>query len=84
MKELFEGALVHYVLPADSNHPGENRPGWIVKIWNKQHPFTSNLVVLIDGYNDYAITPTQTTIWVTSRNYSESKEPGTWHWVDES
>lgn len=87
MKELFEGALVHYVLPADSRHPGENRPAWIVKIWNKNEPYTSNLCVLIDGSNDYSQPPgvdAQMTMWATSRSYSKDKEPGTWHWVDES
>jgi hypothetical protein len=80
---LAEGKIVNYVLP-DGRSQGEIRPAIIVRVWRNVPPDLieqgySNLVVFVDGTNDYPDTQ-GCTIWATSRVYSDDKEPGTWHW----
>lgn len=83
MDGLTEGRMVHYVLPHGRSQ-GEHRPAIVVKLcppeWN-YHEGTVQLQVFTDGTNDgeqYA----SGMCWATSVQYSESKEPGTWHWIE--
>jgi len=80
---LTEGSIVNYVLP-DGRSQGEIRPAIVVRVWRNVSPELieqgySNLVVFIDGTNDYPDADGHT-IWATSKVYSEGIEPGTWHW----
>jgi len=84
------GASVLFVLPPRAEDPeqrGAPRPAIIVAVHNGQ---TVNLQVCIDGENDrtrlastdragfgQAVPPM---VWRTSIPYSETHEPGTWHW----
>lgn len=57
----------------NSVEAGEHCPMVIVKVWN-----TDGLIngkVFLDGYDDH---------WVTSRSFSEQKEPFTWHWIEKA
>ncbi|ACC81153.1 hypothetical protein [Nostoc punctiforme] len=79
---ITEGTHVLYVLP-DGRNKGEIRPAIIVKLWRDVSPELiaqgySNLIVFIDGTNDYPDADGHT-VWATSKVYSEDKEPGTWH-----
>lgn len=87
------GRIVHYVLaepdvPARSQgQVGKHRPAIVTDVFGE----LANLMVFTDGANDgqqpqgvtalgraMAFAP----IWVTSRAYNESGEPGTWHWPE--
>lgn len=85
MDGLTEGRIVHYVLP-DGVSKGEHRPAIIVKVWN-QETGCCNLSVFQDWSNDKAA-PTgdgaSGVFWATSRLYSETAEPGTWHWIEKA
>jgi hypothetical protein len=80
LENLTEGPLVHYVL-----NRGEHRPAFIVKVWDKARG-TVNLIVLIDGSNDWRSIgregPWSPMIWETSKLYSEEPKPGTWHFPE--
>jgi hypothetical protein len=86
---LTEGRRVHFVLGDDSLSPGEHRPADVIKVWNKENG-CSNLVVHVDGSNDYNEYLTDTggrrqpvlARWKTSVLYSENKEPNTWHFIE--
>lgn len=45
----------------------------IVHVWSAAG--TVNGQVVLDGASNY---------WVTSRQFSETKEPGTWHWIEKA
>lgn len=84
LDRMFVGAIVHYVFQT-----GECRPAVIVRIWDHEHiNGCCNLVVLTDGSNDAmrsvedAKKDAVTTLWQTSRLYSEKQEPLTWHWPE--
>ena len=80
---LTEGRIVHYVLDkglGDRGEEGEHRPAIIVKVWDHGMG-TSNLQVFTDGLND-GHPHDQGTVWKTSIQYSEEKEPGTWHFIE--
>lgn len=95
MEGLTEGRMVHFVL--DEN---EHRPAVIVKVWRKWGPDgksliapdngCSNLQVFTDGINDrYHADHLPKGFeggiaWKTSVLYSESKEPNTWHWIEQA
>jgi hypothetical protein len=87
MDGLIEGRIVHYVLLESYAHDkGEHRPAIIVKVFESiKANGTVNMVVFLDGYNDtreeIAGKPVLMA-WATSVHYSESKEPGTWHWPE--
>jgi hypothetical protein len=87
MEGLIEGRIVHFVMPS-----GEHRPAIVVRVWRDLSGAPegySNLLVFVDGTNDVKPSllaspfpePT-TTLWETSKHYSDSKEPGTWHWIE--
>lgn len=85
MEGLTEGRMVHFVLD-NGNSPAPHRPAIIVQVWN-QDTGCANLIVLVDGRNDYSELRSegvQTTIWKTSILYSDGKEPGTWHWIEKA
>ena len=73
------GDDVHYVLP-DGRHPGEHRPAKIVKVWSDT---CVQLVVFIDGSNDYEGCDKAPMQWRTSVVLDEAeKKPGTFHYVE--
>ena len=74
MNDLTEGRIVHFVM-AD----GQHRPGIVVRVWSAT---CINLILFVDGSND-GYDPNLPLDWKTSIVYSsESKEPGTWHWIE--
>lgn len=94
MDGLTEGCIVHYVLP-DGICKGEHRPAIIVKVWSDTG--TVNLTVFTDHQNDYKLhnldvhEKSENTnldngehgiMWATSVVYDETKQEGTWHWIE--
>lgn len=82
MEGLTEGRIVHYVLP-DGRSAGAHRPAIVVMVCPKEWgypPGAAQLQVFVDGTNDYQ--NYSGSIWATSVQYSEGKEPGTWHWIE--
>lgn len=80
MVGLTEGRIVHFVMDKGT-HKGEHRPAMIARIWNAETGYV-NLWLFQDGTNDgeeFSDRPT----WVTSVNYSDAKEPRTWHWIEQ-
>lgn len=95
MNGLTEGRIVHYVL-----QNGVHRPAIVVKVWRYSEPVQnesdevvytipengcSNLQVFTDSdperkYNDQLDPVT----WCTSVLFSETKEPHTWHWIEQA
>ena len=86
------GQIVHYVIKE-----GEHRPAIIVAVWpnefpgNADHPEGVNLQVFIDGRNDWAyidevsdkqIHAINMSVWITSAEYSNLHQVGTWHWPE--
>jgi hypothetical protein len=54
----------------------EHVPAIVVRVWDRTGPTgTVNLQCLLDG-NDQ--------LWVTSTQYSDGKEPRTWHWIEKA
>lgn len=51
---------------------GDHCPAIVVRVWSTS---TANLQVFLDG-NDV--------LWETSRAFSETPEPGTWHWIEKA
>lgn len=85
LKGLRVGAQVNYVLKqsdfpgAQTSVEGQIRPAVVVNDWpnlNRDDGYC-NLQVFTDGRNDGLESGLS---WATSRVYSETKEPGTWHW----
>ena len=96
MDGLTVGRIVHYVVSesdaelilqkraesgnASCNLPwvGQHYPAIVVAVFENEygqnHPGV-NLQVFMDGNDSH---------WVTSRKYSEDKEPGTWHWIEKA
>lgn len=89
MEGLTEGRIVHYVLNKGRNK-GEHRPAIVVKVWrdgegNPPENGVCQLQVFTDSdkdglFND-ALPPM---MWETSVTHSETKEPGTWHWIEKA
>jgi hypothetical protein len=52
-------------------HEGDVLPAQVIRIWS-QETGNVNLKVNLDGSD---------TFWATTRAYTESKNPGTWHWM---
>lgn len=77
MDGLIEGRLVHFVMP-----DGQHRPAIVVRVWSKETGYC-NLQVITDGSND-GQENTSGMRWETSVNYSEGKEPRTWHWIEKA
>ena len=87
MQKISVGRLVRYVM-TEGKH--EERPAVIVNTWGHEYDESGDiqLQVFIDGSNDVGkdvslLTAGQLvggTIWKTSVQYSETKQPGTWHW----
>ena len=89
MDGLIEGRRVHYVLTEQDSqrHPGEHRPADVVRVVSKEEG-TANLYVLVDGTNDVSTEGLGSeagppVLWRTSVRFDEeTKEPGTWHWLE--
>jgi hypothetical protein len=81
---LSEGRAVHYVLsegdlPESQKHcAGRHCAAIVVRVWSN-YSGCSNLTVFPDHSNDGFA---GATYWALSRMYSETKEPGTWHWPE--
>ena len=86
MNGLTKGRFVGYVLDGKQAAPesrGKTRPALVVEDWpdtdsGQNSKGMVNLIVFPDGTND-GFAPGELQ-WVTSRFYSETHEPGTWHW----
>jgi hypothetical protein len=80
---LTEGHIVHFVTdrPLSAGETPDIRPAMIVRIWDRLSGCV-NLQVFTDGDNDLKFTDSRgsNVVWKTSRLYSETREPGTWHW----
>lgn len=97
MDGLTEGRIAHYVITANDvetiridrdlsikasrGNPvraGDHVPMVMVRVFpnefGEDHPGV-NGQCLLDG-ND--------SLWVTSAKYDETKEPGTWHWIEKA
>lgn len=75
-----EGRTVHFVLPNNQEH----RPAVVVNAWGNGGGELKkvNMIVFLDGTNDSVADREGNTYWATSVPYSETKEPGTWHWPE--
>lgn len=96
MKDLTVGRIVHFVMDV-GRHKGDHRPAIVVRNWEQENGLVQ-LQVFTDGANDdikdtiavhcsetntaHSIHVTANTFWRTSVLYSETKEPGTWHWPE--
>jgi hypothetical protein len=90
MERLIEGRMVHYVLHYGRSQ-GQHRAAIVVRVCEEG---VVNLSVLVDGANDdfreehhfaeHHITFFPLTLWRTSVHYSETKEPNTWHWIEQA
>ena len=81
---LTVGRMVHYVLTESDATPrnaGEHRPAVIVVVWDEVFG-TSNLQVFMDSDGPGANDGEPNLQWITSIQYSEEKEPGTWHFIE--
>lgn len=81
---VMEGRIVHYVMLQEHtrNNQNEHRPAMIVNAHGGELPDGMvNLTVFIDGLNDVYTGPSPT-MSLGSVKYSESHEPGTWHWPE--
>lgn len=89
MEGLTEGSMVHYVLTGGRSE-GQHRPAIVVRDWVHAAPSDRdgvvNLQVFTDAVNDYRVGEVGSTglMWATSVQYSEAKEPGTWHWIEKA
>lgn len=91
LQGLQEGRIVHYVYSSgdldDQHQHLEHRAAIVVNAWASlgRDDGYANLTVFMDGRNDSvdgqgsSIGPL---LHVTSRVYSDEKEPGTWHWPE--
>lgn len=83
MQGLIEGRIVHYILDASSKWQLEHRPAIVTKVWDKEAG-TVNLMVFVDGSNDYDWENLNGgMLWATSVTPDlEGNTPGTWHWIE--
>lgn len=92
MEGLTEGRIVHFVMPN-----GDHRPAVVVNVWHVSGQCEGyvNLQVFTDGSNDLHGLPDDFNddaregikrglYWATSKCYSETKEPNTWHWIEKA
>ncbi len=90
MEGLTEGRIVHYIPLADGGDGAElasdrHCAAMVVRVFEPGGgpDGEANLLVFLDGSNDgFGDTPNSPTRWVTSRKFSETNEPGTWHWPE--
>jgi hypothetical protein len=80
-----EGDRVLYVL-AEGRNKGEVRGAIVTKSWSRATAGVVNLTVFTDFSNDFYTDQKgcDGLLWRTSVSYSETKEPGTWHWPSEA
>lgn len=81
------GDYVGYTLE-DGRSIGEVRPAMIVRTWGSEPTSAVQLVVFVDGTNDYPDLQAENVagrlqvmpvIWKTSRQQAEVPTPGKWH-----
>lgn len=77
------GRIVHYVLDAGPKQ-GEHRAAVIVRVWGDKPTSAVNLLVFVDGSNDYYRNqgPEPLIIWRTSKIRSDDFGLDTWHWPE--
>lgn len=86
MEGLTEGRIVHYVLP-DGTSRGEHRPAIVVKVWRDISQYVTEGRINIQIFTDFSNDGDQYAsgqYWGTSVPYSETPEPGTWHWIEKA
>lgn len=76
MKGLIEGRNVHFCLLDDGSH----RAGFVNQVLDADQGIASITIFLQEG--DYSPTGLHTRRVIGT--YSESKEPGTWHWIEQA
>jgi hypothetical protein len=81
MDGLTEGRIVHFVMDSGPRE-GDHRPAIVVRVWDKTAGYV-NLQVFTDSTNDGPENASGV-VWKGSRSYSETKEPGTWHWIEKA
>lgn len=93
MEGLVEGRIVHFVIGRNAWDKIICRPAIIVRVWETDSQI--NLQVFLDGTNDTEIVERiikhgkvhhldELNYWVSVVQYSDQKEPGTWHWPERS
>ncbi|MCE5199817.1 MAG: hypothetical protein ABFD54_08870 [Armatimonadota bacterium] len=80
------GRVVHYVytegdVPKRPDAVGTEAPAIVVQNWDTPNGCV-NLLVFADGTNDTGDASRGNVLWLTSREFSESPEPGKWHWPE--
>ena len=80
MEGLIEGRIVHY-MPTKEECPGvsHHMAAIVVRVFGAGTDM-ANLTVFGDWSNDGLNPPG--VFWATSRHYSETNEPMTWHWPE--
>lgn len=88
------GQIVHYVLrQEDSLFAGDHRPAIITNVFAVYGDYRVNAMVILDPANDNRGVGTSGLEMLEQRTgrmlldvysipYSETKEPGTWHWPE--
>ena len=100
MEGLIEGRIVHYVLPNGRSKGEHRPAIIVKVWESHRAQGTVNMQVFTDGENDglehhssvrvpgndepIALRKSANTVWGTSVHYSETKEPGTWHWPEKA
>jgi hypothetical protein len=79
MEGLTPGRIVHFVADWESAQ-GQHRPAIIVSL-----PDPSGTDANLQVFKDLNLDPNpMPTFWVERVSYSETAEPGTWHWIERS
>lgn len=73
------GRIVHFIVPGLKGKDAE-RPAIIVRVWSET---CVNLHVFADGANDHESALADGG-WKTSVCLDDKKNPGTWHWPEQS
>lgn len=76
---LIIGAITHFVLPAGRSM-GQHRAAIITNIWDEVDGIV-DLTVFIDGSED-GYPYNQPAVFFNGVQFSETKENGTWHWLE--
>jgi len=90
LEGLSAGRIVHYVysegdVPKRPDAVGTEAPAIIVQVWDTENGTgCCNLLVFADGTNDTGDATRGNVLWMTSRTFSETPEPGHWHWPERS
>lgn len=95
MDGLIEGRIVHFVMPNGEHRPAIVTKVWdhegatgtsnlnVFTDYSNDVPYKQDEIEKMR--NGFGIDPDQVRhghIWRTSIRYSETPEPGTWHWIE--